>query len=261
MPDVIAIIPFRAREAGRLEGARHVLEALRRADGVQIVVVEQNAQATDLDADEHLLLSRGRAFNRSACFNAGALSGTARRGHGQLYFSDADVLCDPAALNEAAAALRDYGAVSPYDEVLDLSAEQTTALYAGSRPVGGQPRRGTNLAGGSLMMTRDAWLRVGGWDERIVGWGGEDDLMTLALERLEVRCTAIHHTAYHLWHDRVGVDWNAYRRNLEHLDAMRVLDVAALGTDARERARRLLGIAEALAGPENGAADAHETGQ
>lgn len=40
-------------------------------------------------------------------------------------------------------------------------------------------------------MSRDNWLRVGGWDERACGWGGEDDILHLRAGQLGIECRPI----------------------------------------------------------------------
>lgn len=48
------------------------------------------------------------------------------------------------------------------------------------------PQRVTGL-GGYVSLAATDWLRVGGWDERCVGWGGEDNVLHSRLKSARVR--------------------------------------------------------------------------
>jgi predicted glycosyltransferase involved in capsule biosynthesis len=50
---------------------------------------------------------------------------------------------------------------------------------------------------------RDAFVHLGGFDERFVGWGGEDDAMTIKVERARLSCVELdREVALHLHHPR-----------------------------------------------------------
>ncbi len=60
-----------------------------------------------------------------------------------------------------------------------------------------------SFCGGLFLMRRGTYEDLGGFDERFLGWGGEDDAMTSKLSRL-VKCSGVarNQIAYHLWHER-----------------------------------------------------------
>jgi hypothetical protein len=218
---MIAIVPFRAGEAGRVEGARRVIAGLREV-AERIVVVEHDTAHVELGADAYLDLGERGLFNRSACFNAGARAFPARGGRDPLLFTDGDVLCPPEALRAAIAALADHDVVSPYHELIDLTEEATARVCRGEATGGaGTPRTGINLTGGAVLMSRGAFDAIGGWDARMAGWGGEDDLLSNVIVKLGLRYAFLPFTAHHLWHARGA--WSAdagaqYQRNLARLD-------------------------------------------
>ncbi|MCA9194412.1 MAG: hypothetical protein KDB03_21730 [Planctomycetales bacterium] len=59
------------------------------------------------------------------------------------------------------------------------------------------------FCGGLFMMRRNVYADLGGSDERFIGWGGEDDAMTIKLRRLVASPrTLTQSSAFHLWHER-----------------------------------------------------------
>ena len=53
------------------------------------------------------------------------------------------------------------------------------------------------------MIGRDSYLRLGGFEERFRGWGGEDDAMSITLRRMGMRVAECGELpALHLWHPR-----------------------------------------------------------
>lgn len=55
---------------------------------------------------------------------------------------------------------------------------------------------------GTLIMRPAAFQAVGGYDERFVGWGYEDNAFALALDTLVGPHATVQGSAYHLWHPR-----------------------------------------------------------
>lgn len=78
---------------------------------------------------------------------------------------------------------------------------------------------------GVMVVPREAFVTVGGYDEKFQGWGYEDDAFALALDTLWGRHLRVHGYVVHLWHPP-AVDgdfknpnieanrnrWNAYKR-------------------------------------------------
>lgn len=58
---------------------------------------------------------------------------------------------------------------------------------------------------GVMVMTRETWETVGGYDESFIGWGYEDNAQALALDTLWGQRTCVPSSVFHLWHD-VPVD-------------------------------------------------------
>jgi len=134
--------------------------------------------------------------------------------HGLLVICDADMMMSSDALARAMLACRDhFDAVNPYSHLIDLDEAETRAILAGQASPGDfrraaaldRRREGEHLCfcGGICVFRRETYFALGGMDERFLGWGGEDDAMSVNLERYTERIAVQKDTlAYHLWHPR-----------------------------------------------------------
>lgn len=185
-------------------------EIIKRFDKncIEIIIVEQDInQKLKLDNKENLkqlFVYNPGPYNRSWSFNIG-MNNTDRK---YLVFSDADIFMSFENFMSAVAELDKFDVVSPYDTIYDLTAEQSERIkeledYELQSFFLSKPRRSINLCGGMTMFTRNAIEKVNGWDENFVGWGGEDNVQTLKVERLGLTYNTCEFDAYHLYHEHI----------------------------------------------------------
>ncbi|HEV3240037.1 MAG TPA: galactosyltransferase-related protein [Casimicrobiaceae bacterium] len=205
------------RESGsndRRENLRAVLRWLAQWPEIDIVVVEQDT-VPRLEAP--LEYGRGAArfaYNPGPFNKAWGLNLAMRFARSPvLAIGDADVMA-PHTLAAAAERCRSVAAVKPYRTIVDLTPEETAPVRAGEwsllppRPAGALPSREGQgeyvvFAGGLFLIQHEWLLRLGGFDERFRGWGGEDDALTQKLLRAGVPTVEIDGPpALHLWHPR-----------------------------------------------------------
>ena len=112
-----------------------------------------------------IIIQRGSPvplYNKARVCNEGA-----RKAAGDvLIFLDSDVLHAPEVLKRAAD-------VKVWGKPAGLVREENGKLRS---PTEGQ--------GGLFAFSREAFEKVGGWDERFEGWGGEDDALAVVAERV-----------------------------------------------------------------------------
>jgi GT2 family glycosyltransferase len=206
------------REAGshdRRENLFAVLRWLAQWPEIQILVIEQDT-VPRLDREPPIpkssawLAYNPGPFNKAWGFNVAARVARSP----VLALADADVMAPHALAEAVQRCQRGEAGVKPYRTIVDLTPEETVRVRGGdwglvpARPPGAPRNRkgqGENVvfAGGLFVIERETYLRIGGFDERFLGWGGEDDAMTAKLERAGVPLAEIgDEPALHLWHPR-----------------------------------------------------------
>jgi hypothetical protein len=224
----------------------------------EVIVVEQDEAPTlgDLEsfpALRSLFAYNPGPFNKSWGFNIGVRAST-----GSLVaFGDADILCRtlPAAVN---AARSDSLVVRAFSTLIDLDGAQSDMLradlsclddpsFGATAPDRRQSGEIPPLCGGLVLFPRQFLTLLGGWDERFLGWGGEDDAMDVKVKRAGLRGVALRESpGFHLAHRRLGAAIAPdplFRNNLALLKQLRAMPDEAL--------RRMCEVTMQLAGNPN----------
>ncbi|MBN1853540.1 MAG: glycosyltransferase [Pirellulales bacterium] len=101
-------------------------------------------------------------------------------------------------IDEAAIQANTFPDLTPRSELKKLAWRDRKARFYNLIRHPGKPK----LAGGNIGIWRSDFTRVNGYDERFIGWGGEDDDLRRRLAATGIRIGSIlrwTHT-YHLWH-------------------------------------------------------------
>lgn len=179
------VIPFRSRDEGdrRLRNLWACLSALSDQSiprqNYRIIVAEADsfprheAQLTHL-IDDYVFLPDEGEFNKAAAVNAGCARAAARSSVFALL--DADIVVDHFFIERCMEAMIDpKQAMLPYQDAFCLDRESSDRIavdVSGCDELNGY--RIHHPPGGSVWVTADAFHAIGGFDERYVGWGGED---------------------------------------------------------------------------------------
>ncbi len=237
------LIAFRDDDGTRGENLAYVLRYMADLPRAEFIIVEQDAAPRPKPQWPQrrcriLFAPNAGAFNKSWGLNIAAL---AARGD-VLVAADADMLMQVAALQRGIELCRAHcEAVNPYDSLVDLDRDQTADLRIGALALGetlsgasrGRSAVGERLCfcGGMFVIRRETYLRLGGMDERFLGWGGEDDAMSIKLARL-LGDLGRHRRApaWHLWHRRHRERYRHahYQDNIALLQSYQRLDDASL---------------------------------
>ena len=210
----------------RWNNLKRVLDWLNGFSGVEIIIVEQDTHSKIEHLNfpaKHIFTKTNLPFNRSWGFNVGLKNSNSDI----IVFTDCDLIMEPNSFISAIKKIEEYDMVSPYSSVVDLNPEeshlQMESIFRINRPGRGEEdHQKINICGGITIFKKEAIMRIGGWCEEFIGWGGEDDYQTIKVENFltnyeqKSRC-------YHLYHDREAPDQKWYQRNLQLLQKYKSL--------------------------------------
>lgn len=133
--------------------------------------------------------------------------------------ADSDTIPEPGAIERAVQWVSSTGgAARPHLDRYLLTRDGTLRIaQRGPEAVRPEDVDHSWPGGGLLVLTRDAWEAVGGYDESYVGWGYEDSQMTMNLLRVS-RWDRLPGRAWHLWHRPGRARPASVRRYGEMLD-------------------------------------------
>jgi len=220
----------------RLKNLRRVIEWVQGFAGVEIIIIEQDnvSKIKDLNIRgyRHIFVKNDGLFNRSWGFNVAAKFATTNI----ICCGDSDLIMNPEQFLKSIEKINkgEVECISPYNEVIELTPQEASSpidsLYKINRPGRGVAEgdvRKINLCGGLVILTKDAFDKVGGWPEECRGWGAEDNVMThkvvsfLKYDELPYKC-------YHLPHAQDQIDQSQYSVNFNFMQKIVAMDKPTL---------------------------------
>ena len=209
------VITYRSDQEIRAANVFAVLRWLSEISDIEVVLVEQDSRprlAIDLlpaNCTYHFVHNAG-PFNKAWGLNVGF-----KKSAGSVVgFGDADMVMNAEALMASYERCHsEFEAMKPYGGHVDLTPEESQSVRGGNWNFNpdrkGLPRNREGIGefvcfcGGLFLVRRGVYEELGGFDERFLGWGGEDDAMSSKLSRLGRRSSSAgDQVACHLWHER-----------------------------------------------------------
>lgn len=150
-------------------------------------------------------------FNRSQARNAAFAASTGDI----IVLSDADTACNPTiALNAIAAVESGAPWIIAHDRYYSLTKEYTRWLIRQPpenrlvQPFEYDWVMKEKSQAGVIVMPREAWEAIGGYNEDFKGWGYEDNEFAVRLDRKWGEHERIKGSMVHLWHPRGDADFD-----------------------------------------------------
>lgn len=194
-------------------------------DNFEIILVEQDKDSKinfELPKNcKHIFVFNDGNFNRSWGFNVGSKFSKFEK----IVFADSDLLIKLEDLKFCLDKLDYFDCINPKGKVLNLDKSEEDFI----NPKKFVERGGTNFSGGICLFKKEKFNLINCWDEKIEGWGGEDDLMTYKINKMlcEKTISQYNFTIIHLFHEGIKVvpkNEKYYQENLKHLKYIRTLN-------------------------------------
>jgi hypothetical protein len=181
-------------------------------------------------------------FNRSWGLNIGAVQYLDNPKIKKFLFCDVDVILNPQAIYGSQAEIVNTGFVNPYSYIKHLTPRMTETFEKGNFGFDMDLSGGIttpSFAGGALLMNKDIFKDINGWDEIYRGWGGEDNALAYLLLRKYKQLKSVEKgVAVHLFHNsdfpnQVKKQHSYYKSNLD-----RARWITEIGVDKYLRIKR-----------------------
>lgn len=216
------IIAYR-HKLDRLQNLRRVLDWINGFSGVEVIVVEQDkhSKISNLSLKcKHIFTRSNLPFNKSHAFNVGL-----KYSKGDIVvFGDSDLIMTPDDFIKGLQLMNTYEMVNPYNSVIDLTPEESGLPIENIVKIN-RPGRGETdiqkvpLCGGICIFRKSAIMKIAGWNEDFIGWGGEDDFESIKVKHF-LNWTELNSKCYHLYHAKEHPDQKWYQRNLQMLNKL-----------------------------------------
>jgi predicted glycosyltransferase involved in capsule biosynthesis len=214
------IIGYR-HKSDRFNLLKRTLDWINAFSGVQVIVVEQDKHSKIGHLNlkcQHVFVKSDKPYNRSWAFNIGLKMAKSDI----IVCGDSDIIMSPNDFINGLNALKEYEMVSPYNSVVDLTQQENglsiQQIIEINRPGRGETdNQKINISGGIAMFRKDALVKIGGWSESFIGWGGEDDFQTLKVKNF-LTWTELKARCYHFWHQKQQPDAINYQKTLQILN-------------------------------------------
>ena len=183
-------------------------QILKPEDDIEIVIIEQGEKQT-FDPTSYIdlpytmnyqFVQKSGYFNKSWGYNVGA-----NIAKSDIFnFIDNDIILPRASLDAGFELLNRVDAVRCYDRLYALTNKETNQLSIdiSSVSLSKHTLRDFSVPGGYMLIRKDLFYKVGGWDEEFEGWGGEDTAFGYKL--LPYQTAAVTKVAFHLHHENYG---------------------------------------------------------
>jgi GT2 family glycosyltransferase len=152
-------------------------------------------------------------FNRAAAVNRAAK----RAGQWRVaVIADSDTWVPPEQLAQAVTVAYQTGRLTAaFTHVVELTEAATASILVGQELLDAEKIRTREIETQSSMLVipRELWDTVGGFDEKFVGWAAEDNAFWRACQLHGGEPERIKGPAYHLWHPPAQRQGAAYRAN------------------------------------------------
>ena len=167
----------------------------------QILVVEQGMERTYFNEFiDIIFVKKPGLFHKSLLYNIGVKYSK----YDLLFFHDIDLFMNQKSYLKSIEDLKDYDVVDPYLTIMYFDENSSKGIMKGLRKSGKRPYKILTsgvISGGCFLMKKEKFNEIGGFDERCIGYGYEDDVfdIKMKLNKLNIKRNKEYYCV-HLYH-------------------------------------------------------------
>ncbi|GIP26072.1 hypothetical protein J23TS9_12020 [Paenibacillus sp. J23TS9] len=154
----------------------------------------------------HEIFCRSKAINKAAAAASGRI----------FIIADGDIIYDPDLMKDALKQVADNRWIIPFSSITRMTYNNSQAILQRDAhwplqiPLETMPDNARFFVGGVNVLSRKAFELVGGYDERFIGWGGEDEAFAYSLDTMVGKHIRLEGNLLHFWHPFVGPAGNPH---------------------------------------------------
>lgn len=179
------VIFHKGSDPRRILNLKSLLSYLKTIDKFNIIVIEQDKTPKDqkeienFDVQYIFDLNEKDNYSKTRAYNLAAKKVTTDF----ICFHDSDIIIQEHIYKFCTKFFDNYDVIKPYNKIIEMNNPETDKFY--QKPEYFLPLnfkvRDSNISGGIMFINRKAFWSIGGWDEEIWGYGGEDDCLDHAI--------------------------------------------------------------------------------
>lgn len=165
-------------------------------EGSEVIVVEQGKTQHYKDSvfiHSHSMFNKGLGYNKGATIAKNNI----------LFFSDADIVMPTHNYYDAIDSLINcnFDVVDPYREINYCDEKVSSDIIKGVKNTNYISRvRSGVITGGAFVIRKSVFMAVKGFDENCVGYGYEDTILDIKLNKMEYKINRLIDFCIHLYH-------------------------------------------------------------
>jgi hypothetical protein len=202
------VIPFRWSEE-RQRNVNRAIEFYERFDCEVIIVEIDRKKKFTGKSDKHIFIENGNSFNRSRCLNRGIKESK----YDRIVLADADVFMANDNFTFCVESLDKYDLVTPlkYEKMIDIDFESNEFLgFVNS-----------SYTGGISFFRKQMLYKIGGWNEKFIGWGFEDRELYEKMKMVRANILVEDFPVFHLNHPKQKNKQEKRKKNKEMFNKLR----------------------------------------
>jgi len=131
-----------------------------------------------------------------------------------ICFHDSDIIIQKHIYTFCINFFKEFDVIKPYNRIVEMNDIESDKFILDNEYFLSTPlkTRESNISGGIMFINRKAFWKIGGWDEEITGWGGEDDIFDNKISKC-LKLKLFSSISLHLLHEKIYLKQGYHKNN------------------------------------------------